>query len=188
MKEALEGLLFLTGDEGLTLLQIKEILEITEEESIKLIEQLINDYNSNRGLTIKKLGSTYKMTTKNEYARYYQKLGELANIKNLSQSALETLAIIAYNEPITRSQVDELRGINSSQMIRNLLSRDFIKEVGRSNSVGKPVLYGVTDQFLDYFGLEDISKLPKIEETSKEELAEVDLYKSKYQEEIIEQL
>ena len=114
-------------------------------------------------------------------------MADIPNIKNLSQSALETLAIIAYNEPITRAQVDELRGVNSTQIIRNLIAKDFIKEVGKSDKVGRPNLYGITDEFLDYFGLESKQQLPSIEEI-KVDNKEVDLYNSKYKEEIVEEL
>lgn len=189
MKPVLEGLLFVSGDEGITIEQICEILEITQEESEKLLQELQNDFSKeNRGLIVKKYGKVYKFTTKEEHKKYYEKLVQLSNFRNLSQSALETLAIIAYNEPITRHQVDELRGVSSSQMIRNLVAKDFIKEVGKSDSIGTPILYGVTNAFLDYFGLESLEDLPKIEEIKKEE-DEIDLYNSKYKdEEEIEQL
>ena len=185
MKQALEGLLFLVGEDGLSISQISEILEIGLEESQKLMDELINDYETGeRGLLIKKFGDEYKLTTKKEYANYYQKLAELSISKTLSQSALETLAIIAYNEPITRFQIDELRGVSSSQMIRNLMAKDLVKELGRSNSVGRPILYGITDQFLDYFGLASRDELPKIKNEENLENDEVDLYESKYKEEI----
>ena len=106
---------------------------------------------------------------------------------NVSQSALETLAIIAYNEPITRSEIDELRGVNSSQMVRNLIAKDFIKVVGKSDKLGRPNLYGITNEFLDYFGLESKEDLPSIEEI-KSDKDDVDLYNSKYKEEEIEEL
>lgn len=188
MKQVLEGLLFLVGEDGLTLEQISEILEITKEEASKVVNDLIEEYTvNNRGLTIKKFGEEYKLTTKSEYAKYYQKLAELSISKTLSQSALETLAIIAYNEPITRYQIDELRGVQSAQMIRNLIAKDLVKELGRSDAVGRPVLYGITDQFLDYFGLSSKDELPEVKplETSDDE---IDLYESKYKEEQIEQL
>lgn len=189
MKPVLEGLLFLVGDEGINIEHISSMLEITKEEAENLLKELKNDYESEeRGITIKKFGGVYKLTTKREYKKYYTKLAELSAMKNLSQSALETLAIIAYNEPITRAEIDELRGVGSAQMIRNLAARDFIKEVGRSEKIGRPILYGTTPQFLDYFGLDSKESLPKIEEI-KEEDKEVDLYKSKYnEEELVEQL
>ena len=191
MKPVLEGLLFLVGEEGIDIESIANILEISKEEAFNLIDSLSEDYNNeNRGICLKKLGGAYKLTTKNEHKDYYTKLSEITNMKNLSQSALETLAIIAYNEPITRAEVDELRGVGSAQMIRNLVARDFIKEVGRSEKIGRPFLYGITSQFLDYFGLDSRDNLPKIEEIEVDN-EEIDLYESKYVEEekeVIEQL
>ena len=187
MKAVLEGLLFITGDEGLNIEEIKEVLELEKEQVYQLLTELKQDYEqAERGITIKKYGEKYKLTTKKEHNNYYEKLSELSNIKTLSQSALETLAIIAYNQPITRLQIDELRGIQSSQMIRNLMSRDLVKEVGRQETAGRPRLYGVTNNFLDYFGLSSLSELPEIEEIQPED--DIELYNSKYKEEEIEQL
>lgn len=184
MKPVLEGLLFLVGEEGIDIKNISEILEITEEETKKILQELKNDYeNSDRGITIKKLGGLFKLTTKEQHKNYYTKLTEITKVKNLSQSALETLAIIAYNEPITRHEVDELRGVSSAGIIRNLVAKDFIKEVGKSEKLGKPTLYGITTEFLDYFGLDSKEELPKIEEIEVED-TEVDLYDSKYKEEV----
>ena len=187
MKSVLEGLLFITGDEGLTIEEISEVLEIEQDDALELINKLKQDYsNEERGIMIQDFAGKYKLTTKKEHKAYYEKLSELSSNKTLSQSALETLAIIAYNQPITRLEIDELRGIQSSQMIRNLISRDLVKEVGRKDTVGKPILYSVTDEFLDYFGLTSLNELPAIE---VEETDDVELYNSKYkEEEEIEQL
>ena len=180
MKPVIEGLLFLVGEEGIDVKTISNILEISEKEVIQALEELFKDYqNKERGITIKNLGGLFKLTTKKEHKKYYTKVNE---VKNLSQSALETLAIIAYNEPITRHEIDELRGVSSSQIIRNLVAKDFVKEVGRSEKLGKPILYGTTKEFLDYFGLDSKDRLPKIEDIKIDE--EVDLYNSKYKEEI----
>lgn len=187
MKPVIEGLLFLTGEEGIDVKTMANILEISEKEVIENLEELFKDYQSKeRGITIKNLGGVFKLTTKKEHKKYYTKLSEVEEIKNLSQSALETLAIIAYNEPITRHEVDELRGVSSAQIIRNLVAKDFVKEVGKSEKLGRPILYGTTTQFLDYFGLDSKDRLPKIEDINIDE--EVDLYNSKYKEEDIEQL
>ena len=187
MKSVLEGLLFITGDEGLTIEEISEVLEIEQDDALELINKLKQDYsNEERGIMIQDFAGKYKLTTKKEHKAYYEKLSELSSNKTLSQSALETLAIIAYNQPITRLEIDELRGIQSSQMIRNLISRDLVKEVGRKDTAGKPRLYAVTDEFLDYFGLTSLNELPAIE---VEESDDVELYNSKYnEEEEIEQL
>ena len=183
MKPVIEGLLFLVGEEGIDVKTISNILEISEKEVIQALEELFKDYqNKERGITIKNLGGLFKLTTKKEHKKYYTKLSEVNEVKNLSQSALETLAIIAYNEPITRHEIDELRGVSSSQIIRNLVAKDFVKEVGRSEKLGKPILYGTTKEFLDYFGLDSKDRLPKVEDIKIDE--EVDLYNSKYKEEI----
>lgn len=184
---ALEGLLFVVGDDGLSLNQMMEILEIEHDEAISLINKLKEEYESkDRGIRLHFLGNTFKLTTKEEHKKYYQKL--LVNEENntLSNSALETLAIVAYNEPITRVEVDEIRGVQTSQMIRKLVAKGLLKECGRSELPGRPILYKTTSEFLDYFGLSDISELPKITPKSEQENNEVDLYHSKYEEEVIE--
>ncbi len=181
LEAVLEGILFVVGDEGISLNQIKEILEIDDEGLKELIRKLTLTYNQeNRGITLKILGNKLKLTTKEEHKEVYQKLVEVQD-PNLSEAALETLAIIAYNEPITRVTVDEIRGIGSAHMIRKLVSRDLIEEKGRSDLPGRPILYGVTDKFLDYFGLSNIGELPKIEEVETDS-EEVDLFNSKYKE------
>lgn len=179
---ALEGLLFVTGDDGLTIDQIKEIMNIDSSEAFELIDELKKEYEKeNRGIRIHFLGNTFKLTTKKEHHQYYEKL--LINEENnkLSNSALETLAIIAYNEPITRIQVDEIRGVQTSQLVRKLVAKGLIKECGRSEAAGRPILYKTTSEFLDYFGLASIDELPKIEINEQED-GEVDLYNSKYHE------
>ena len=183
----LEGLLFVVGEEGLTLHQIMDILDITNEEAKELISCLKEKYDlETSGIRIHFLGNTFKLTTKKEHREYYQKLIENPENSVLSQAALETLAIIAYNQPITRVEVDEIRGVSSSQMIRKLVAKGFLKEVGRSEDMGRPILYQTTSEFLDYFGLATIDDLPKMDhfiDGNKEE-SETDLYHSKYQEDI----
>ena len=188
MKAILEGLLFVVGEDGLTLEQIEDVLEISEEESKDLLMGLKKDYEDNsRGLRIDFLGNRFKLTTKYEHRKYYQKLIENPETNVLSQSALETLAIIAYNEPITRVDIDKLRGVGSVQMIRKLVAKGFIKEVGRSDLPGRPILYETTSDFLDYFGLATIEDLPDMQEfivenDKDDEDNESDLYTSKYKE------
>ena len=187
-KAVLEGLLFVVGEDGLTLDQIEEVLEITEEEVKSLVNDLKQSYEAeDRGLRIDFLGNRLKLTTKFEHRQYYQKLLENPETNILSQAALETLAIIAYNEPITRMQVDKIRGVSSSQMIRKLVAKGLIKESGRSDLPGRPILYETTNDFLDYFGLKNIEELPDmekyIEEAEEEVDEEKDLYTSKYKEE-----
>ena len=192
-KAVLEGLLFVVGEEGLTLEQIEDVLEIDEETAKNLIMELKKDYeDENRGLRIDFLGNRFKLTTKFEHKEYYQKLIENPETNTLSQAALETLAIIAYNEPITRVQVDAIRGVGSVAIIRKLVAKGFIKESGRSDLPGRPILYETTNEFLDYFGLSSTEDLPDISEFVSEEVDEVDesndLYTSKYTEkEVVEE-
>jgi segregation and condensation protein B len=158
----LEGLLFVVGDEGVTLKDICEILNVTEEKAKDLLIELKSEYErEERGIKISFLGETFKLTTKKEHKEYFQKLVTTKE-SILSQSQLEVLAIIAYNEPITRIEVDEIRGINSTYVIKKLLSKDLIKVVGKSDLPGKPNLYRTTRTFLDCFGLSSINDLPEI--------------------------
>lgn len=187
-KAVLEGLLFVVGEDGLTLDQIEEVLGLKEEEVKEVVNELKHSYESeDRGLRIDFLGNRLKLTTKFEHRQYYQKLLENPETNTLSQAALETLAIIAYNEPITRMQIDKLRGVGSSQMIRKLVAKGLVKESGRSDLPGRPILYETTNDFLDYFGLSNIKELPDMEkyiEASEAEIEEEkDLYTSKYKEE-----
>lgn len=188
LKAVIEGLLFVVGDDGLDLDEISKILEISKDDTKELIKELQNDYqSSDRGIRIDFLGDKLKLTTKKEHNIYYQKLLTTEDNNNLSQAALETLAIIAYNQPITRVKVDELRGISNNHIIRKLVAKGLIKEGGRSNMPGRPILYETTSEFLDYFGLSSIDELPDmrdfLEEEEKEAEEDVDLYQSKYKEE-----
>ncbi len=184
MISVLESILFAVGEEGLDINQISEIMELKEEEVYDLIEKLKIKYDDNNsGIDLKLLGNKYKLITKVINGDYIKKLTD--NVSNtLSKSALETLAIIAYNEPITRIQIDEIRGVNSSQMVRNLLSKGFIEDIGKSDFPGKPLLYKTTNHFLDYFGLSTKEDLPKINMEDIEVLEDEDLFLSKYKEEV----
>ena len=185
MKAIVEGLLFLSGEDGLTLEEISSITEKDIEEVKNIIKELYNDYSDeNRGIQIEFLGDHFKLTTKKEHKEYYKKLAFEEENSILSNSAIETLAIIAYNAPLTRIDIDNIRGVNSSYVIRKLLLKGLIEEVGRAESAGRPRLYNVTPRFLDYFGLGSIDGLPKFEE--KEEVIDEEkyLFDSKYTEEI----
>ena len=185
LKGVLEGILFVQGDDGVTVKELLEILNIDLDELKRLILELKEDYEKDdRGIRLSILGDAFKLTTKKEHREYYEKLLTNDSTNTLSSSAIETLAIIAYNEPITRVQVDEIRGISSAQMIRKLVAKGFIKEVGKSDLPGRPILYKTTSEFLDYFNMSSIDELPKIEE-NVEIIDDIDLYDSKYKEEII---
>ena len=184
-KEAiLEGLLFVVGDEGLTLDNICEIMLIEKEEAQELLKKLREEYSKeNRGIRISFMGDAFKLTTKGEHKEYYQKLITTKGSNTLSQAALETLAIIAYNQPITRMEVDELRGISSINMIRKLMAKDLIKVSGKSSLPGKPNLYRTTSEFLDYFGLKSKNDLIPVNKEF-EIIEDVDLFDTKYKENV----
>lgn len=184
-KEAiLEGLLFVVGDEGLTLDNICEIMMIEKNEAQELLKKLREEYSKeNRGIRISFMGDAFKLTTKGEHKEYYQKLITTRGSNNLSQAALETLAIIAYNQPITRMEVDELRGISSINMIRKLMAKDLIKVSGKSSLPGKPNLYRTTSEFLDYFGLATLGDLPELPNALETSDDEQELFTSIYKEE-----
>ena len=180
----LEGLLFVVGDDDLTLKQISELLDEDIDTCKEILLSLKQSYEAeNRGIRISYLGDAFKLTTKKEHKDYYQKLIVNPNTNTLSQAALETLAIIAYNQPITRIEIDELRGVNNTWLLRKLVAKGLIKEVGKSTMPGRPNLYGTTSDFLDYFGLSTIKDLPKIE-PKKEEKVTGDLFNSIYKEEV----
>ena len=180
----LEGLLFVVGDDGLTLKQISELLDEDIDTCKEILLSLKQSYEAeNRGIRISYLGDAFKLTTKKEHKDYYQKLIVNPNTNTLSQAALETLAIIAYNQPITRIEIDELRGVNNTWLLRKLVAKGLIKEVGKSTMPGRPNLYGTTSDFLDYFGLSTIKDLPKIE-PKKEEKVTGDLFNSIDKEEV----
>ena len=178
----------MVGEDGLTFEQIEDVLNIDEETAKSLVLELKKDYeDESRGLRIDYLGNRIKVTTKFEHKEYYQKLVENPETNYLSQAALETLAIIAYNEPITRVQIDTIRGVGSAYIIRRLVAKGFIKEAGRSEMPGRPILYETTNEFLDYFGLSSIEDLPNIDdfinELNNKSEDESDLYTSTYNEE-----
>ena len=185
----LEGVLFVVGDEGITLNQICEILNVEMEEAKNLLMELKKTYEvEERGIRISYLGDAFKLTTKKEHKEYYQRLIETPESNTLSPAALETLAIIAYNQPITRVEIDEMRGVNNVHMLRKLLAKGLIKEMGKSTMPGRPNLYGTTSEFLDYFGLSSIKELPLIVKEEEPTENETELFTSIYKEEVKEEV
>lgn len=184
----LESLLFAAGDEGLTLKQIAEVLEVDELHAAEFVEKLRREYDQdkNRGIMIVQLANTFQLATKKENAIYLKKLVDSPNTSTLSQAALETLAIIAYKQPITRTEIEEIRGVKTERPLQTLMAKALIKEVGRAEGTGRAYLYGTTKEFLDYFGLKNIKELPQLPEKVDEEFVqeEADLFFEKFQETI----
>ncbi|ASS91788.1 MAG: SMC-Scp complex subunit ScpB [Bacillaceae bacterium] len=169
-KSILEGLLFAAGDEGLSIKQLTSVLEIDEATVLSIIEDLKEEYQKKeRGIDLVEVAGVYQLTTKKEHAPYLKRLMETPMNQSLSQAALETLAIIAYKQPITRIEIEEIRGVKSERPIRTLLAKGLIQEVGREEGVGRAILYGTTKEFLEYFGLKTIEELPSLTEIENEE-------------------
>ncbi|MEQ6376241.1 SMC-Scp complex subunit ScpB [Bacillaceae bacterium S4-13-56] len=182
-KAVVEGLLFASGDEGLTKKQLAHILEVDLNTIDVVIEELKYDYeNTQRGMMLMRSGEIYQLTTKPEHAVYFQRLMESPQASRLSQAALEALSIIAYRQPITRVEVEEVRGVNSDRAIQTLVSRGLVEEKGRKEGAGRPILFGTTTNFLTYFGLSSLEDLPPLPEENVlgEEEGSPDLFLRRY--------
>ena len=166
LKGNLEALLFVNGD-PLSLKRIAEILEVNQENVKLLLAQLIQDMNQQeRGLTIIEVAGGYQLCTKPHLAGFLEKLVQIKENK-LSIPALETLSIIAFKQPITKQEIEAIRGVRVDKVLANLLERNLIKELGRKEAIGRPIIYGTTEVFLKCFGLkslEDLPELPELEE------------------------
>lgn len=161
MKSIIEGLLFVVGDEGIDLKQIAEVLEVEPNGLKDVMTNMQTDYiKEKRGMQLIEIAGTYQLTTLPDHAIYFQRLAHSPTRGTLSQAALETLSIVAYRQPITRIEIEEIRGVKSDRPIHTLVAKELIYEVGRAEAVGRPILYGTTKYFLDHFGLNDLKELP----------------------------
>ncbi|MBM7701672.1 SMC-Scp complex subunit ScpB [Metabacillus iocasae] len=162
-KAVIEGLLFVAGDEGLSIKQLKDTLEIDEEEIQATLRELQSMYeNEDRGVNISEIANVYQLTTKKEISDYVKKLMDEPINQSLSQAALETLAIVAYRQPITRAEIEEIRGVKTERPLQTLVGKALVKEVGRAEGAGRAILYGTTKEFLNHFGLKTIDDLPPL--------------------------
>jgi segregation and condensation protein B len=163
LKGIVEGLLFACGDEGISNEEIAKLLEITPKTVEMLMNELTHDYEDvGRGMMIVNSADIFYLTTKPEHSAYYKQLLNEPRTNKMSQAMLETLAIIAYQQPVTRVEVEEVRGVSSDYVIQTLLARSFIEMIGRKDTVGRPILYGTTKAFLTYFGLTSLEELPDL--------------------------
>ena len=160
--------MFLSG-EPLTTSALKAITDLDEPEIQRLINELVAEYRSrDGGVHIAEIASGYQMVTNSHYAPWVKKLAGSESTR-LSLAALETLAIIAYKQPIIKAEVEQVRGVNSDGVIKTLLERRLIKIMGKKEAPGKPLLYGTTKDFLQYFGLKDLAELPTLKDLAREE-------------------
>lgn len=165
LKQRIHGILFVAGSEGVTLEQLVTVLQLSKEEIVLILDELqLNfQHDSHSPIELVNFNGYYRLITKKELEEDVKQFAQSPFLQQLSRAAVETLAIIAYRQPITRMQIDEIRGVASSGMLQKLLLRDLIKEVGRLEAPGRPVLYGITEYFMDYFGLKSLDDLPEIE-------------------------
>ena len=185
----LEGILFVVGDEGVTIDTLTETMSLSEDRVKELLKLLKKEYEDiSRGLRISYLGNAFKLTTKEEHKDYYEKLVYNPGTSKLSPAALEILAIVAYNQPITTSEVSEMRGVASGQLIRKLAAKGLLKEAGKSDMPGRPNLYRTTSEFLDYFGLATIDDLPVVEKKEKTDEDETELFTSIYKDKEVDEV
>lgn len=165
-----EGLLYMVGDDGIKVEQLASVIDKSIEDSEAILNSIQSKYtNENFGIELVNYGKTYKFITKQEVAPYIQTLFHTSKPNTLSQSALETLAIIAYKQPITRVEIEELRGVGADMMLRKLQARNLIREAGRSDAPGKPILYEVTEEFMDSFKLYTLNELPDLPEFNSDD-------------------
>lgn len=163
-KAIAEALLFASA-EPLSAKKVAELIGLEERAARDLIEDLRKDYQSpGRGLEILEVAGGYKIATRPELSGFVEKLAAERGSSVLSHAALETLAIIAYRQPVTRAEVEAIRGVSIDKSLSTLLERRLVKEVGRKEGPGRPILYGTTKEFLMYFGLKDLSQLPPIDQ------------------------
>lgn len=168
IKSIVEGLLFVAGD-ALPIKDLCSIINIDETTLRRIVAQMMDSFSEeNRGVRIIEVNNCYQFCTKPEHYEYIERLVKPQSRQGLSQASLETLAIIAYKQPITKSQVDYIRGVQSESCFSRLVEKELIVEIGRMDGPGRPILYGTTDNFLKLFGLKTLKELPVLKELSEE--------------------
>ncbi len=168
LKSIVENVL-LAADQPVTATELSKIfLDGTDKEQLQsILDELQEEYNS-RNLQITEVADGYQLCTRHEYNDYIRKFLKLDRSTRLSQPSLDTLSIIAYKQPLTRQEVDEIRGVDSSGVIKTLLEKKVIGPAGRKKVPGRPIMYRTTQKFLEYFGLKDLSDLPTLEDLREE--------------------
>ena len=168
-----EGLLYIVGDDGVKVEQLAVAIERSEEDALVILRNIQKKYSKGTyGIELVAYGQVYKFVSKKDVYPYAQELFHTSKRNTLSQSALETLAIIAYKQPVTRVEIEELRGVGADMMLRKLQARNLIREAGRSEAPGRPILYEVTEEFMDSFKLYTLNELPDLPEYNSDEESE----------------
>ena len=167
LKSVVEALLF-ASEKPLAIEQMRNALDNLEATEIrKILENLKAEYEqSNRGIRLAEIAGGFQMITAPGYSAFLKKLFKGRRVERLSRPALETLAIIAYKQPLTKLEIESLRNVNADGVMKNLLDKNLVRISGRKKAPGRPFVYGTTRQFLEYFGLKSLEELPKLEEFS----------------------
>lgn len=167
MKDALEAILFVWGN-PVDIKSAAEVFQITPKDAADLLEELRHEYEERRsGLMIRQIGKSYQICTRPEQEEAIRRFCTPVKQKKLSNAAFEVLAVIAYQQPVSKAVIDNIRGVKSEKVIEGLMRRGLIEEKGRGEGLGRPVLYGTTQLFLEKFGISSLRELPKLEETEK---------------------
>lgn len=171
----IEALIF-SSEEGISAIEIKQILQdgllikINKEEVLSFIEKIKLKYDSEDAVfSLKTINNKYQLLTKEIYHDVLNQLQAHKDRKKLSQSGLETLSIIAYRQPITKLEVEQIRGVNCDYSIQRLLEKDLIKIIGKADTIGKPLLYATSDQFMNHFGINSVKDLPQLKDIINED-------------------
>lgn len=164
IKSAFESMMFTWG-EPLDVKAAADVFNISREEALECFKELQQEYEQEgRGIVIRQINQSFQFVTRAENADYIRSLCTPVKAKRLSQSALEVLAIVAYKQPVTKGEIEAIRGIRCDRVMEGLLKKDLVCEKGRADTIGRPILYGTTDAFLQHFGFSSIKELPEIED------------------------
>ncbi|WP_245575753.1 SMC-Scp complex subunit ScpB [Alicyclobacillus contaminans] len=165
MTGPLEAVLFAAGSDGLSLVEIADVLQLSTDEALQVCRELQDQYRDrNGGIELVELAGVWQLVTRPEHAMYLRKLATAPTSSHLSNAALEVLAIVAYRQPISRIEIEAIRGVQSDRAVQTLVHRQLIAEVGRQEGPGRPILYGTTPTFLQTFGLRSLEDLPPLPE------------------------
>lgn len=163
IESIIEGVLFAAGD-PVPVVKLSEILGLDKKTTRLILDNMaVSMQNSRRGLMIREIDGCYQLCTRPEHFEYIKKLAEPRQKQALSQAAYETLAIIAYNQPVTKARIEMIRGVNSDSAITRLIERNLVREAGRLDTPGRPLIYETTEEFLRSFGFKSLRDLPIIE-------------------------
>ena len=164
LKGRIEAVLFVAG-EAVSIRDLARALQVTEKETREALNSLRDEYDYNqRGFLLKKFGENVQLATRPLYAGDVLRLLQPVQQQSLSQAAMETLAVVAYKQPVTRAEVEQIRGVKCDYSLQSLIVKGLIREAGRKDTIGRPILYCTTDEFLSHFGLEGLEDLPPMPE------------------------